>query len=472
MKKSIIYSAIVLAGLAVSSCSGFLDEEPKLQQTNELTLSKFTGLDNATAALYSRFQSVNWYGGSYVLTGEMCSGNARNPITFPGSGRYRTQSQWAFNESSTWSTWYYSYYTIAAANNVINSLEGKTFTEVSEQDVKNIKAEALAVRAFCHFGLVNVFAQPYTSQKDALGVPVVLVTEMGSPARNTVAEVYDQVVKDLLEAEQLIARDYNRDGVADKAAAFNKRSIQALLSRVYLYMGEWQKCADYATEVIESGNYNLVGGQDYLDMFTAMAAPEKGEIIFEVYSSKKNSYWDASGWEMCSYITTLDDSNGSADVCASEDLMKTFEDGDVRLGLYDLKNNTDWECKKYAGKEGSGVPRENNTMVIRLSEMYLNRAEALLHGATKPGYSVSGDLSTLAKMRGVAQAAPSAAGILAERRKEFAFEGLYFFDLKRTGTGVVRTDKGGKDMPFPDNAWAMPIPKAECEANPNMVQNP
>lgn len=472
MKKAIIYSAIVLAGLCTTACSGFLDEEPKLSQTNELTLSKFSSLDDATAALYTRFQSYYWYGAAYVLDGELSSGNARNPITYPGSGRYRTQADWAYNESSTWSIWYYSYYTISAANNVINNLEGKTSSTVTQKQIDNIKAEALAVRALCYFDLVNVFAQPYTYNKEALGVPVVLVTEMGSPARNKVSEVYDQIVKDLVEAEKLMSDDYSREGVIDKAAAFNKLSIQALLSRVYLYMGEWQKAADYATTVIESNKYSLQTGDKYLDMFTANVATEKDEIIFEVYSSIKNSYWDGSGWEQMSYVTTLDDSNGSADVCASEDLIKTFEATDQRLALYELKNNTDWECKKYAGKEGSGVPKENNTIVIRLSEMYLNRAEAIINGATISGVTASGDLSALAAARGTSQAAPSKTGVLEERRRELAFEGHYFFDLKRTGTGVVRTDNRGINVPFPDNKWAMPIPKAECEANPNMEQNP
>lgn len=470
MKKSIIYMAVLLTGMSVSSCKDFLVEEPVLSQSNELTLAKFSGLDDATAALYARLNSYYWYGGSHVLISELSGGNARNPISYPGSGRYTQNTKWNYNESSTSSIWYYSYYTIAAANNVINNLEGKESTEVTSQMINNIKAEALAMRAFCHFDLVKVFGQPY-SAKSELGVPVILVTENGQPARNTVEEVYAQIVADLKEAESLMADSYSREGVTDKAACFNKLSIQALLSRVYLYMGDWQNAADYATKVINSGKYNLLTGDDYLGMFTQNTAVDGDEIIFEMYSSIKNSYWDGSGWEQMSYITTpADGGNGSADVCASEDLIKLFDESDIRLSLYALMNNTDWFTLKYAGKEGSAIPKENNTPIIRLSEMYLNRAEAIYHGASISGVSAATDLATLAEARGIAAPTPSETAILEERRKELAFEGHILYDLKRTGNGVVRTDNAGVDMPFGKN-WALPIPKSECDANPNMVQN-
>ncbi len=472
MKKSIILLAAAM--LSFSSCSDFLTEEPVMTQSNELTLSTFTGLDNATAALYNRFQSYYWYGGSHVLTAELSGGNARNPISYPGSGRYRYQTNWAYNENSTSSIWYYAYYTIAAANNVLNNLEGKESTEVSAQDIANIRAEALTIRAFCHFDLVRTYAQPYTygNPEENLGVPYIFVTEMGQPARDNVKTVYDNIVTDLLEAEGLMADNYQRAGVTDAAASITKPVIQALLSRVYLYMGNYQGAADYATKVINCGKYSLMSGDNYLGMFTQVTATDGGETIFEMFSFKGNTYWDGSGWEQMSYITSTGD-RGSADVCASSDLIDLFSDAsDIRLQLYSLENNTDWFCLKYAGKTGSSVPCENNTPLIRLSEMYLNRAEALANGATIAGVSADQDLQTLCEHRGVTAPAATVTNILTERRKELAFEGHILYDLKRTGNGVVRTDGAGVDVPFPDNRWAFPIPKSECDANPNMVQNP
>lgn len=469
MKKIIMGLALLTAGLTSSSCSGFLDEEPVLKQSNELTLSKYSSLDAATAALYTMFQSDAWYDGSFLLASELRCGNAKNPLTKSGSGRYRTDPFWNYNESSTSSVWSYAYYTISWANNIINNLEGKESTEVSAQDIANIHAEALFIRALCHFDLVITYAQPYTYQPESEGVPVVLVTENGYPARNTVKEVYDQIVTDLTDAESLMSDDYVRSGVQDPTATVTKPAIQALLSRVYLYMGEWQKCADYATKVINSGKYSLADADEYLSMWSAQVMPANGEYIFGVWGSKKNEYWDNSGWAHLSYITSLD---GSGDVCATKDLVDLYEEGDIRLELF-VDNEGESFCHKYYGKDGS-VPREVNVPIIRLAEMYLNRAEALYNGATVSGATAASDLATVATKRGATAPSPSKTTIFTERRKELMFEGHIAYDYARTGTSLVRTDYDGvsnKDVEFPSYKWAMPIPKRELDANPNMTQN-
>ena len=471
MKKTIFYLAALT--LVTASCQDFLIEEPKLSQSNELTLSKFEGLDNSTAGAYLYLQSNAWMGCQYILNGELMAGNATNPKSLPGSGRYRTQEPWSFTESSTWSTWAYAYYTINAVNNVLANLEGKTGTGVSQQDIDNLEAECLFLRAFCHFQLVNIYSQPYLTgaNRAEMGVPVMLKSNIGTPARNTVGQVYDQVVEDLLKAESLMADNYQRKSVTDPLATVTKPAIQALLSRVYLYMGNWQKCADYATKVINSQKFKLAKKEDYADMWGKSIADKNGEIIFEVYSSKKNDSWDDSGWTMLPYITAID---GSADVCATDDLYALYEDNDVRKSLF-VDNESDHFLNKYPGKAGSVNPKENNVPVLRLAEMYLNRAEAIYNGAAIEGVSAQMDLDAITDARGAAQVSPGSETIFTERRRELAFEGHIFFDYKRLGKSISRTDfraTQNKDVAFPGLIWAMPIPKAECDANPNMVQNP
>jgi hypothetical protein len=470
--KKLIYITILAASLA--SCSEFLTEEPKLTQSDVLTMSNYDGLNSVVAGAYGPFNSSYWYGANYVLSGEISSGNAKNPTNttdYPGSGRYKIQGKWSYSAESTSPIWAYCYYTISAVNNVLSNIEGKTTSEVSQNDVNNLRAEALFLRALCYHDLVTVYAMPYTSSPDALGVPVVLTTENGKPARNTVKETYAQITSDLIKADSLMDEDYARANLTDAAAGVTKPAIWALLSRVYLYMGNWQKAADYATKVINCGKYNLVSGDDYLKMFTAATAPKDGEIIFEMYSSNKNDYWDLSGWDEMSYITSpSDDQTGSADVCASEDLIKLFSEDDVRLGLYTESKST-WFCLKYAGKKGSSVPKENNTIIFRLSEMYLTRAEAIVNGAVISGVTAEKDMKALADVRGITAESPSKTSIFNERRKELAFEGHYFFDCKRTQTSVTRTDGGGINMDGTSKKWAMPIPKHEIDANPNCKQN-
>lgn len=472
MKNTMIGLALIATACTFTACSGFLEEEPLMKQSDELTYSTYDGLNQAGAALYGLMQSASWYDGQFVLQSELRAGNAKNPKSIPGSGRYRNDTQWNYSESATSSLWSYAYYTIAWANNVINHLPSADKGDATEQDVNNLMAEALFMRALCHFDLVITYAQSYKCGADNPGVPVVLVTENGKPARNTVGEVYAQVVKDLIEAESLMSDSYARAGVDDAAAACTKPAIQALLSRVYLYMGEWQKSADYATKVIDCGKYALAEGDAYLGMFTAATAPKGGEIIFEVYGSKKNAYWDESGWTHLAYITSWGNGNdGSGDVCATQDLVDMYEAGDIRLQLFQ-KNENDNLILKYAGKAGS-VPRETNIPILRLSEMYLNRAEAIANGAAVSGVSARGDLEAIASKRGAT--VPGQYNIFDERRKELMFEGHIVYDYARIQKALVRTDFDetvNKDIPAaPDYRWAMPIPKHELDANPNMKQN-
>ena len=472
--KKIILGFAVLSAMTFASCDGFLEQEPKLSQSNELTLSTYDGLDAATAGLYSMFQSASWFDGEYILSSEMRCGNAKKPLMEPGSGRYTGYTTWNYNESSTSPVWSYAYYTIAWANNVINAVPNIDLANerfATQEDLDNILAEALFVRAFCYHNLVTTYGQPYTYAPESLGVPVVLVTENGSPARNTVAEVYAQIEADLLQAESLMSDSYEREGVADPVAAATKPAVQAFLSRVYLYMGQWQKAADYATTVINSGKFSLASATAYKNMFSAATAPEGGEYIFEVYGDKLNAYWDGSGWTHLPYITNFGDA-GSADVCATMDLINLYEDGDVRKEMYQLHEG-EYYCGKYTGKEGV-QPRTTNVPLIRISEMYLNRAEAIINGASVAGVTAVSDLAAIAAKRGCSTATATQQGVFDERRRELAFEGHIHYDYARCKKSMTRNDFDdlvNQTVSFPSYMWALPIPLREIEANPNMVQN-
>lgn len=472
MKKIAIYGlSVLMAGL--SACNGFLTEEPVTSQSNDITLATYDGLAKATLGAYTFLNDGQWYGANFVLSCELRSGNAKNPTnTDFTSGRLINEYNWNYTTNSTSNLWQYAYFAIAGANNVINNLEGKESNDVAAQDLDNLKAEALFIRALGHFDLVRLYAQPYTSAPQSPGVPVMLVSELGLPARNTVEEVYDQVVKDLLSAESIIADDYTHEGIADKFASASKPAIQALLSRVYLYMGEWQKAADYATKVIDSGRFSMFTAEQLPSIWGQDVASDKGEVIFEVYGSKQNEYNEY--WEDIAWLTYPD---GYADVASTKDLRGLYEEGDVRGTLFRSHENAPdhfW-TSKYPGKDLSVRPTFNNIIVLRLSEMYLNRAEALAHGATIAGATAENDLLTITSHRDASPVAATLENILKERRKELAFEGHLIYDMARTGTSLHRVDYEGaaiaKDINFPDYRWALPIPKKEIDANPNIVQN-
>lgn len=471
MKKYILIASVALALGSITSCKDFLTEEPILSQSNELTLSTFSGVNKAVAGAYSPLVSSTWYGANFIIYNEMKTSNGKKYIGSDfDSGRLKDVYNINFSEGSTYGLWSYAYYVISAVNNAIDALPN---VEAKEQDKNNVKAEALFIRALSHFDLVRTYAQPYSYTADAShdGVPVVIHTDPDAkPARETVAKVYEQIVADLTEAESIIDPSYVRSGVSDPKSAVSIYAIQALLSRVYLYMGQWQKSADYATKVINSKKYTLWTKEDLANSACYREdVPKGGEIIFEVYGIKTNDY---DGYH--DGISPMTGPRGYGDAGASADLYEMYEDSDVRGSLFQEKDGVVW-TSKYAGK-GLATPDLSNVIVLRLSEMYLNRAEALINGASISGVNAVDDLKAIADNRGASVQPQTLTGVYTERQKELAWEGHLWFDLGRTQRDMTRNDFIGdekaKEVKAGDYRWAMPIPLREYGVNPNLTHNP
>ncbi len=478
--KKIFEKSILIFGVIflLSGCEGFLQKEPVLQQTSELTLSSFDGLNNATIGTYTPLYGANWYGGYFVLSSEMRGGNGKLK---PNDAGYLFDAYtWNYTTETTEALWSIAYIAIARANNVINAIPNFDGTEEEMQMLQKFKAECLFIRAIAHFDLVRLYAQPYSYNKTSLGVPVVTETKIDEPARNTVEEVYTQVIKDLKDAESLFG-DYKREGGADPKGFATKEAAQALLARVYLYMEDWQDAANYATKVINSGKFQMWTADQYVPVSEnengAWGRETEGsEVIFAIYGALGNTGYP--GQEGISYLTNP---SFHGDACASNDLLNLYEDGDVRRTLFysDPQGRPVydglWWTNKYPSKTGDGST--NNTPVLRLSEMYLIRAEALYKGASISGVTALDDFNTIRTNRGLPQRTSVIAlsDISDERRRELCFEGHNVFDLARRQESLVRIDYdqfSNQDIPFPDNKWAIPIPKSEFDGNENMVQNP
>jgi starch-binding outer membrane protein, SusD/RagB family len=474
--KNIKNIILLLSLVLLSSCNGFLEKAPILDQSTDITMSTYAGLNSAVAGAYGPLYSTTWYGADYVITGEMRSGNGRREADGDfQSNRYIGDYNWNYSEDVTSGMWGMAYYVISAVNNVLANLEGKEAEGVTTQDLNNLKAECLFLRALSHFDIVRLYGQPYTSGATTLGVPVVLVTDPnGKPARNTVEEVYKQIVTDLLDAEAAIDPTYTRKGVVDVKSSADIYSIQALLARVYSSMGDWANAAKYASKVIDSKKFNVWTPEQYLTAWSKNIADKDGEVIFEVYGKKSNEYYGS--WENIQYVTSPE---GYADAGVSKDVTSLYTATDVRAKLLTTdKNNASggllWS-KKYAGK-GDGTPDCSNIIVLRLSEMYLIRAEAAINGA-ETGSTAEADINAVREKRGLSSIlAASKADIQKEYRLEFLYEGHYFFDLARWGLPVNRVDYTGdiknQNVEFPSYLWALPIAKRELEVNENLEQNP
>lgn len=492
MKKYIVI--ILAAVLTLTACQDFLVREPIMTQSTELTLSDYNGLNKSIAGAYAPLVDASWYGADFVLNSELRVGNAMNPINSSfTSGRMTTPYKLNYDASSTEGLWSAAYYVISAVNNVLAKLdegyENLVSSSVSEKDLDNLKAEALALRALAHFDLLRLYARTDGKTNQNLGVPVITTPQLPTdmPARATVAETFAQIITDLTTAESLMDAGYAREGVADDKGVITKPVIWALLSRVYLYNKEYQKSADYATKVIECGDYKLWTAAEYPSVWGKNAAGNGGEVIFEVYGKQANDY-DAY-WEGPSHMTNP---LGYADCAATADLINLFDKGDVR-GTTGVRGTDDgkvlfctdkdqasggqyWTMKYYGKGEGNATstPDVSNTIVLRLSEMYLNRAEAIANGASISGTTALKDVNTIREARGASVL--GAAGvdlIIKERRMELNFEGHYWFDLARTGGSFSYSDAAfSKDVPSDSKYWALPIPKSQIDIDVNLEQNP
>ena len=497
MKKS-IYLVLIVASVFAVSCKDFLKEEPFLTQSNALALSDYNGLNKAVAGAYSPLADGVWYGADYVLTSEMRAENATIPTnTDFQSGRYQQPFYMTYSADATVGIWGYGYYVISAVNNVLEEIETRGIdsyvdSSVSEQDIYNLQAECLFLRALAHFDMARIYA--YSPAKAAVVgfddcIPIILKTDKTAqeqPARNTVAEVYAQIEKDLTDAESLMAASYTRKSIADAKAAASLPAIQALLSRVYLYDQKWQLAADYATKVIENSNYKLWTAAEYPSVWGQSTGGS--EVIFEIYGKQANSYDEY--WVGPSHMTNP---KGYADCAASAALVSLFEEGDVRgtTGVRDTDDGKVMFCTdpdeasggefwtmKYMGKgdgDATSTPDVNNVIVLRLSEMYLNRAEALVNGASISGATALNDLNTIRSNRGAsALTSAGAAAVALERRLELNFEGHYWFDLGRNAAGAITyvDSRRGDNVDATSKFWALAIPKREYDVNVNLSHNP
>ncbi len=470
---NIISGLVVFQLITATSCEDFLYQQPRLSQTTELTLETFEGLQNATYGVYTPLYHTSWYGRNFPVTADLKGGNAK--ISPKNSGRFRTEYLWNNTPSASHGLWTTAYQCIARANNVINVIEdGFQEPGVNQSDINRLLGECKFIRGLAYFDLARLFCQPYSGGASQLGVPVVLATENGKPARDDLGTVYGQVEADLLDAAAKLPA-VSPNGGTDPAGWATRYAAEALLARLYLYMERWQDAADYATRVINGFPGGLYNSAEYTtwDQGGVWGTDDAIEIIFEVYGSEGNS--THGNWEVISYIMSPD---GYGDVGASRDVINLMEEGDVRRALFTSTDEwpNDYWPLKYPGKGPDGSLREDNIPVLRLSEMYLIRAEAIMNGAFVTGATPVGDVNMIRGNRNASLLGTVTLNLLyEERRRELCFEGHELFDLARTQRGLVRVDYDGavnQNIPFPDYRWAMPIPQAEIDANENMEQNP
>lgn len=477
MRKNIIYT-LILAVLVFYSCSeDFLNTEPADAISNSLALTNYTNLNKATNGLYAPLRSSDYYGAYMQIAPEVMADNVKRS-TVKNSSRYTQEFDLSIAPSVGYWTglWRTPYYIISASNNIINKINGGDIDKelASDEEINQLLGEALFIRALCHFDLCRLFAHHYTIQDNSLapgadgnggqwGIPIITESDISLfPPRNSVNEVFKQVISDLRKAEQVVSFDKGKNFA-------NQNAIRALLAKVYHYQEKSDSALYYSELVINSGEFPLAEGSDVVDYWTQ---EEGDETIFQVFSNSNENYFP--GNESLGSLFNIGAEYPYSDLVITEELYSLYDASDERINLYERDVNNELRTKKFLPKEGYVSAYENNIKILRIAEMYLISAEANLDlGSLSDGVDRMNDLLSA---RGLADVSTiTRSSILLERRKELACEGHRLFDLAIANADNVRPENNATPLvSYPDHRFVLPIYVREIERNENIKdqQNP
>jgi len=337
--------------------------------------------------------------------------------------------------------WNKAYHCINICNMVIDAInEQHAANEEQKLEKSRIKGEAHFLRALYYFTLVNMYGKPYSPENlSAPSIPIKLspVVEDKEYTTNTVGETYNQILKDLDEADTCLINTAikNRPYRADITAVY------LLKSRTYLYMQNWKKAYEYAQKVLAK-NDNLLDLNTLSSGSGDVLTKSSPETIFSmgghllassIYKQRKFSY---GKWVACPVYTI------------SDDLISAFREGenDLRMQYYIMKDIVGggwnfsgymnaWVFKKVAGWENLGYKEVSDQFLFRTAEAYLNAAEAAAYMGEEGIARTL--LKALRDKRLINSTMPTESGeslvtlIREERQCELCLEGHRWYDLRR-----------------------------------------
>ena len=453
INNKIIYGCLLMVAVIAFNACKKLDLQPRQSIDATTALSTAADIDAAVIGCYSIIGGANLYGENLNFAAELLasSGNCAWVGTFTAQDEIFRKNMQTDNGYAG-GTWVSAYSAINMANNVLAAID-----VVTDPDQKNqLEGEALFVRGTMYFELVRLYAKqwdPLTTNNNP-GVPIKtnptknLEEASVKLPRNTVAEVYQQVITDLTAAAAKLPDENPRRA--------SRYSALAMLSRVYLQKSDFAKARDAANEVIQSGIFEL--SASVLAPFTNK---NTAESIFEVQQNDQNNAGTANNGLTTFYASLV--GIGRGDLRVSTTIYNSYSAADVRKAQWYYIG-----VGSHAGalQCGKWLTFSTNIPVMRLAEMYLTRAECNRRLGTSVGNSPDGDYNIVRARAGLAPSVGvSLDAILLERRLELAFEGLRIHDLRRNklATGSFAWDA---------DELVFPIPQFEINVNDQLEQNP
>lgn len=517
----IIFNKIAVTTLALgallSSCEKELDVKPAQSIDATTALDSKEEIIASITGAYSPLKSPRLYGRDLIGLSEALADNGY-AVGSARSGRFLAEYTNNLGAHFTGTIWTASY---AAINQINLTLEAIPKLQVvpapTAAEIALWEGQLYFLRGLYYFELMKAYA--YTPgavvpSQDRGGVVVSLkgfnsLTEAQAarPARQSVDSVYKVIIADLKSAESRLLASTTERSLATKGAA------QALLSRVYLYAKDYANAKLYADNTIAGlGIGRLTDVSDYI---AAWRSADNKETIFQVKFALNSENIGVNESLQTSFTTltapgitaitggfgdlvptisllnglgiTLTGGNTNA-VFTGNNASIASRTNDVRNLLYEPgttgRGKSYVECTKFLGK--NGFINLDNVPVIRMSEIYLNRAEAF----ATPGSPIFDAVAALADLKviksrrytGYTGSAEETADnalsplnlyeeILRQRRLELAFEGQRFHDIKRLGRDIVKSAPSTIVIQFTDARILAPILQADVDGNTNLKQN-
>lgn len=494
IKTKIIHLSLSVLFLLVG-CSEFLYQEPDTQISIDEQFSTELGLLQTVNGIYVQLESLT--NGNVFVYADLMGGN----ITFAPNNSselevpVRFENSFAYEDLEDDSDFYYFYKDAYDVINQTNMILEHLYDapDVSASKRQQIKAEILALRAYMHSLVSLLYAQNinYTTDGSHKGIVYntrVLVAGEDYPSRETKKNTYDLIMADLKDALALFTDDAVFDYGPDHSY-FNAVNTKALMARIALDHGDWETAFTAADSVIRNASQIFVPKDDYISAWKS--TEPMPEVLFELSTNV-----DTAGARTGSvaddffyYYFTIDTANNKSyltyqnqALVASEGLRNCFAQNDIRKQLYTaisipaLVDGLKTDSSFYFTEKFQGDP---NTTIMRLSELYLIRAEARF---MKDGMLSDDAISDLNMTRERAGLTPLSNLIpeefidelYLERRRELAFEGQLFFDHMRLQRDVKRSsDTYGapQTLNYPNNKFVLPLPKSTLDVNEFLEQN-
>ncbi|TNF31427.1 MAG: hypothetical protein EP314_00855, partial [Bacteroidetes bacterium] len=372
--KRLIY-LFLMAGM-LTSCEDLLTVEPVNDIPAEQAINTVQDLENLSNSMYNGLQGGSLYGGNLQLYADLLAEDTQvDESRLSPFGTLEIYNRATTIQLGTLrDTWREAYRVINRANNIIRVVDEELLSGTEFDNKKDrLKAEALFVRALCHFELCRFWALPYDVDNQGgnsqPGVPyrsepTLSFTQDLAIARATVEQVYTNVLQDIEEAEAL----FQAAGFRRSSHRASQMAATALKARVLFSKGDYVGASDAASEVINSNLYSLYptnsADEALLVPFQSQGYDIANESIFQLaYTTFDNglneSYSQLNNLPVFQF--------------AAEDLIVSYAPGDQRKTKWFLQNPVN--LKGRIIKYDRPLDVFYNVPVIRLAEMHLIRAE-------------------------------------------------------------------------------------------------